>query len=101
MNHDISTNSHATNTIPQNIQKRSIDASMEDIAQVTVSKLKKQVDDLVDNYNKLAKTLNRPLLHETNTKDESHITRKAVSLLFFFLNVFLLFVKKKTNNISI
>lgn len=86
INDDIPINSHATNTNTQNIQKRSIDAShnMEDVAQVTVSQLKKQVDDLVDNYNKLAKTLNRPQLHETNKRDVENISRKTVSRMFFF-----------------
>ncbi|XP_055319576.1 aspartyl/asparaginyl beta-hydroxylase isoform X8 [Sitodiplosis mosellana] len=75
---DIPINSHATNTkYAQNIKKRSIDTStIEDIAQVTVSQLKKQVDDLVDNYNKLAKTLNRSQLHDTNTRDVKRIARK-------------------------
>lgn len=97
MNDDIPINSHATNTNAQNIKKRSIDTSdnMEDIAQVTASQLKKQVDDLVDNYNTLAKTLNRPQLHETNTEDVKYTSqKKTVSslLLACFLNG-LIFVK--------
>lgn len=87
-------NSHAINPNAQNIKKRSIDASdiTDDIAQVTVSQLKKQVDDLVDNYNKLAKTLNRPQLHDTNPSDDTNtkngkkIKRSAVSLFVFLLS---------------
>lgn len=81
MNDDIPINAHATNTNAQHIQKRSIDAS-DNMAQVTASQLKKQVDDLVDNYNKLAKTLNRPQLRETNTNDGKLTRRNRVSLLF-------------------
>lgn len=65
-----------TNTSTQNvdIKKRSPVVSTQlsqdnhdiadDVDTVTVSQLKQQVDNLVDNYNKLAQTLNRPPLHE-------------------------------------
>lgn len=39
----------------------------DDLSKVTVGLLKKQVDQLVINYNKLAKTLNRPTIDETHT----------------------------------
>lgn len=78
---DVNINSHATNK-KLDIKKRSIDDVSDEnvdrnevplaqatVAQLTVTHLKRQVDDLVDNYNKLAKTLNRPQLHEHDAKD--------------------------------
>lgn len=47
-------------------------------AKITVGQLKQQVDQLVQNYNKLAKNLNHPQLDETGTK---YSTPKAVSLI--------------------
>lgn len=70
---DVNINVQATNKNAQNIddKERPIVVSTQDspvnlttLDTVTVSHLKQQVDDLVDNYNKLAKTLNRPQLHE-------------------------------------
>lgn len=102
---NIPNNSHAINPNAQNIKKRSIDASdiTEDIAKVTVSKLKKQVDDLVVNYNKLAKTLNRPQLHDTNSSDDTNtkhvkmIKRNTVSRFFVFFSRMSFFFCNKKN----
>lgn len=70
---DVNINSHDTNK-KLDIKKRSIDEIVDNdipLDQVTVSQLTRQVDDLVNNYNKLAKTLNRPQLEENNSKDTS------------------------------
>ncbi|XP_031625647.1 aspartyl/asparaginyl beta-hydroxylase isoform X3 [Contarinia nasturtii] len=65
------------NTESIGIVKRSIDNNVKlnednqsDPVNITVTQLKQQVDVLVENYNKLAKTLNRPQLHETNRKSD-------------------------------
>lgn len=40
---------------------------------VTIKQLKEQVDDLVDNYNELAKKLNRPTLDEIDKVNEMKV----------------------------
>lgn len=82
---DANNNVQATNKNTQNIDinKRSPVVSTQpnqdkqdtadDVGTVTVSQLKQQVDDLVDNYNKLAKTLNRPPLHEIKKVRFEHL----------------------------
>lgn len=50
------------------------------VEQVTVNQLEQQVDDLVDNYNKLAKTLNRPQIHEANADGIQFSSLKTVSV---------------------
>lgn len=90
----VDVNSCATNTNTQKhgTKKRSADLSDNhlnkeagDIAtpQVTAKMLERQVDDLVENFNKLAKTLNRPQLHETNSNEIMLDKSKKVSATFF------------------
>lgn len=89
---DLANDLQNTNTNAEShiIKKRAMDDIVElndsGPVDISVELLKQQVDDLVENYNKLARTLNRPQLHETNIK--------SVGLTFFFqfLNVFLCFL---------
>lgn len=48
---------------------------------VTVRQLELQVDDLVDNYNKLAKSLNRPQIDEANASGIKFSPSKLVSVI--------------------
>lgn len=52
----------------------------ESIVQVTPQQLKVQVDDLVENFNKLAKSLNRPQIDEKNEIDLKLPVKKTVSV---------------------
>lgn len=52
----------------------------ESIAQVTPQQLKVQVDDLVENFNKLAKSLNRQQIHEKDEIDSKLTVKKGVSV---------------------
>lgn len=76
---DVDINNRDTNTNSQShdIKKRSTDDSDSQqskepqeipIGQVTARQLEQQVNQLVENYNKLAKSLNRPILHENEAK---------------------------------
>lgn len=65
-------------------KKRAVDEQNDDsqstpaVDQVTVGQLEQQVDDLVESYNKLAKTLNRPQIHEANANGIVFTTSKTV-----------------------
>lgn len=66
-------------------KKRALDDQSNDgqsipVDQVTVGQLERQVDDLVESYNKLAKTLNRPQIHEANANGIKFSASKTVSV---------------------
>lgn len=81
------TNSSPPKTQSHKVEKRSVEAietkAEEDAIPtenipVDRDRLKRHVDDLVDTYNKLAKTLNRPTLDESEQK---RLVRKNLRLL--------------------
>lgn len=84
---NIDVDSHDTNKSsqsPHEPKKRALDEQNDEsqsnpVDQVTVGQLERQVDDLVESYNKLAKTLNRPQIHEANANGIVFSTAKTVS----------------------
>lgn len=83
---DTNMNSQTHDTQPK---KRALDDQSNDsqsmpVDQVTVGQLERQVDDLVESYNKLAKTLNRPQIHEANADGIKFSTSKTVSVSSFY-----------------
>lgn len=93
---NIDVDSHDTNKSSQthhDPKKRATDEQSNDsqsipVDQVTVGQLERQVDDLVQNYNKLAKTLNRPQIHEANANGIKFSTSKTVRR-FSFTHIWL------------
>lgn len=68
------------------LEEQSDDSQSISVDQVTVSQLEQQVDDLVESYNKLAKSLNRPQIHEANANGIIFSTTKTVSRSCFIHN---------------
>lgn len=90
----VDVNTRATNPNTQKLDRKERSAGLssnqlnkEDgtsgtIPQVTAKLLERQVDDLVENFNKLARTLNRPQLHEINSSETMLNKPKGVSCYF-------------------
>lgn len=78
---DTNKNSQSHDTQPKKraLDDQSNDSQSTPVDQVTVGQLERQVDDLVESYNKLAKTLNRPQIHEANANGIKFSPPKTVS----------------------
>lgn len=75
---------HDTQPKKRALDDQSNDSQSMPVDQVTVGQLERQVDDLVESYNKLAKTLNRPQIHEANADGIKFSTSKSVSVSSFY-----------------
>lgn len=75
---------HDTQPKKRALDDQSNDSQSMPVDQVTVGQLERQVDDLVESYNKLAKTLNRPQIHEANADGIKFSTSKTVSVSSFY-----------------
>lgn len=75
-----------TNKNAQNLNMKEHSDALEEAVeslpstQVTAKQLERQVDDLIVNYNKLAKTLNQPLIDDTKPRPTRSTPQRKVSV---------------------